>query len=367
MLIVVEPAASAAVTNALGSPYARIALSRALQAYLDGLHVLVLPPSLCQVIESDTAFSADERAASKKIRQKYAEHGGLAKQVAVFGRLIDSATQLAPVRVGLSWDIPLRWLAGQPLYETQLVAEDLNDVGVLTGAAEDSLNHRRLFAFRVRLAGVAGGGGNSHRVLNQKAIAEQRITIGFTDSDKECPAAPVGPTAAKCQAVGGPGLYDLRLTRGRSLENTLPWRLLDRIRATCNPLPSVALAQLDAVVPDAPRFANLKRGVFGHDIHRLGQAPCAGYWSSTRVALGRPQVPHCCAVGCKADAVGSCSENFVSGYGSSTVADAATWLVSSTGNTSRHRDYFSEPDAAEWRELGQWVAEYGLGMPRRRI
>lgn len=367
MLIVAEAAACAAITHALGSAYARVALGRLLQAYLDGLHVLALPPALCEVIEADAVFSADERAAAKKIRQKYAEHGGLAKQLAVFGRLIDSPTQLAPVRTGQTWDIPLRWLAGQQLHETQLVAEDLHDVKVLTGAAEDSLNHRRLFAFRVRVCGVPGGGGNSHRVLAQKAVTEQRITICFVDSDKECPTAPVGPTAAKCQAVNGSGLYDLRLTGGRSLENALPWRLLDQVRSTTTPLPSVALARLEGAAAEASRFANLKRGVFGHDIQRLSQSPCCGYWSAVRVSLGHPPVPACCAAGCAAAAVGSCTDHFVGGYGSSTVADAEAWLALSSGSTSRHIDYFGAPDAAEWRDLGKWVAEYGLGMPARRL
>ena len=183
----------------------------------------------------------------------------------------------------------------------------------------------------------------------------------------ECPAAPVGHTAAKCQAVTGSGLYDVRVTAGRSLENALPWRLLDRLRPQSTPLPSATLTQLEAATAYASRFANFKRGMFGHDIQRLGQTPCAVFWSAARIGLGRPPTPACCASGWVVAHVGSCSEHFVAGYGTSTLADAEVWLGASSGSTARHVDYISSPDAAEWQDLGKWVAEYGLGMPPRRL
>jgi hypothetical protein len=169
VLIVVDTAACAALVPAVGTPYVRIAFARLLQAYLDGLHVLAFPPPLCAAIEANSDFSADERAAAKKARQKYAEHGGLCRHVSVFGRVVDGPPALQPARAGQVWNIPLRWLANQPLHETQLVAEDLHDVNVLTAAAEDSLNNRRLFAFRVRVCAVPGGGANTSRVRAEGA------------------------------------------------------------------------------------------------------------------------------------------------------------------------------------------------------
>lgn len=367
MLIVADTAACAALVPALGASYVRVALARLLQAYLDGLHVLAFPPALCAAIEADSNFSADERAAAKKIRQKYAEHGGLSRQLSVFGRIVDGPPALQPVRAGQTWEIPLRWLAAQPLHETQLVAEDLHDVNVLKAAAQDSLNHRRLFAFRVRVCAVPGGGGNTSRAFAQKALAEQRITICFADSDKESPTGPVGTTAERCQAVTGAGLYDLQLTVGRSLENALPWQLLDLLRPHSKPVPSDILANVEAAAPGAARFANLKRGVFAHDVHRLGTSACAIFWATARTSLGRPPAPPCCPTGCTATAAGSCTEQFIAGFGASTLADAEAWFAASTGSSTRHAAYVASADAAEWNTLGSWVAEYGLGMPPRRL
>ena len=367
MLIVADASACAALVPALSAPYARIAFARLLQAYLDGLHVLAFPPTLCAAIEADDNFSVDERAAAKKVRQKYAEHGGLPRQLSVYGRLVDAPTAALPVRTGQTWDIPLRWLAAQPLHETQLVAEDLHDVNVLTAAAEDCLNHRRLFAFRVRVCAVPGGGANTARAFAQKALAEQRITICFADSDKESPAGPVGATAARCQVVTGAGLYDLNITAGRALENALPWPLLDLLRPHSSPAPSGALANLEAAAPGAARFANLKRGVFTHDVHRLGTTACATFWAAARISLGRPPMPPCCPTGCTATAAGACREQLIAGFGNSTLADAEAWFAVSTGSTTRQAAYMSSSDAAEWRALGNWVAEYGFGMPPRRL
>lgn len=370
MLIVAEIKTCPSLLASLGKRYARIAFERLLQAYLDGLHVLVFPPMLCNAIEADSTFSVDVRAAAKKIRQKYAEHGGLSEKMSVFGYLVDESAALHPMRTGQTWKIPLRWLAIKPLHETYLVAEDLHDVRVLTAAAVDYLNHQRLFAFRVRVCPTPGGGLNTARTFAQKAKDEQHLTICFADSDKDSPTGPVGSTAKKCQEVTGAGLYDVRLTAGRSLENALPWQLLDLLRRNSNPAPSVALKSVEAAAPGTVRFANLKRGMFTHDIHRLDRAKkaaCATFWTAARTSLGYPSTPACCPTVCNAPDVGSCSERFVSGFGNATLADAEKWFAESTGNTSRQSAYMSSSDAAEWIAIGGWVAEYSLGMQVRRL
>lgn len=367
MLIVADAATCAEFVSVLAKTHVRVAFSRLLQAYLDGLHVLAFPPALCAAIEADSNFSVDDRAAAKKVRQKYAEHGGLSRQLTVFGRLVDRPDASQPVLAGQTWQIPLRWLAERQLLETQLVAEDLNDVTVVTAAAEDCLNLRRLFAFRVRVCPVPGGGTNTSRSFEQKAVTEQRITICFADSDKESPAGPIGQTAAKCQAVAGAGLYDLRLTSGRSLENALPWQLLDLLRADRNPKPSVTLASVEAATPGAARFANLKRGMFSHDICRLGTSACAVFWAEARISLGCPSTPACCPTGCEAAKASECREKFIEGLDSSTLADAVAWFSAHSGSTARQAVYMSSADAAEWKNLGNWAAEYGLGMKQRRL
>ena len=367
MLIVVNQADYEAVVSNFRLDHVRLALTRLLNASMDGLHVIVFCPQLCLAIENDAGFADRERAAAKKIRQKHTELGRLNEKVTVFGRLNDVPSEVGPVRSGNVWTIPLRWLAVRSLDEVQFVAEDLNDINVLVSAAHDSLNKRRFFKFAIRLEPVAGGGANTSRSFQMKAIERQKITICLVDSDKASPSAPIGNTASKCAQVSGSGLYELRVTDGRTIENVLPWRLIDAVRANHAPRPSLALSRIEAAAPQSTRYANLKYGESWYSVSRITRPECSQFWASVRLAVGLPALPPCCGAICPAVAQQNCHEVVVPGFGGSLLKDAQTWLELNCGDSMRHRCYAESADAREWDSVGQWVADYCLGTRRNRI
>ena len=344
--------------------YIRVAFGRLLTAHLDGLHLLVAAPKICRIIESSSDFSHDDRAAAAKIRAKFVEYGSLPGNLNVFCKLVDDGT-LTPRKEGQVWLVPFRWIAENPLRETQLVAEDLRDVQVLTGAAEDFKQKNHYRAFRVRIGAVPGGGGNTHRTFAQTALTEQRIAICIADSDKECPTASLGATASACMTISGAGLFDLRVTQGRTLENALPWRLLDAIRPNKPPQPSFEMANIERAHPAASKFLNVKRGIYGHDLNRLNGTQSGQFWDATRIGLGKEI--KCCAAGCKADKLGNCSTIIAPGFGNSTLADAQAYIENTKHKTNRHEDYLPSPGAEEWLDLGRWVFEFGLSSSARRF
>ena len=364
MLLVAQPAHCSALLDEAIPAHVRLGFSRLLQAYLDGLHVLVMPPQLCSAIESSALFSEDERAAARKVRSRFAEYGALADELDIYGVLADG-TATSPARVGRVWEVPLSWIAQRPLHELQLLAEDLRDIGVLVGAAEDYLHHERFHAFRVRVAGVPGGGGNTHRVLVHLAIDAQRICLCVADSDRECPISPLGPSAAACVQIAGDGLFEVRCTQGRSMENAVPARLLDLIRPHNVPLPSALLAEVNAAKSGAGKFVNLKRGLFGHDLARLGGSACGNYWHEVCAVVGSK--PACCSGGCAAGKVGDCNYQILPGLGNATLADVSTRLIGTATDPMRRSAYLPSPESAEWTDLGRLVFEFGLGLPPRRI
>jgi hypothetical protein len=344
--------------------YVRVAFARLMQAYLDGLHVVVLHPTLCLAIEESDAFSLDERAAARRARSKYADHGGLRSLVRDHAVLVDGEDWV-PQRIGQSWQVPIRWIAARPLHATHLLAEDLRDTSVLEGAGEDYRCGGRFQAFRVRVAHVAGGGGNTHRTLQEVAIREQRPVLCVVDSDKEYPGARLGPTAQACTSVNGTGLYEVCVTGGRELENSIPWRLLDVVRDNLNPLPSNRLAALNACQPDAAMYTDLKRGYFGHDVTRLINDGTGEYWRV--VQQGLVGDPDCCPGGCTAPRVGDCRHKVVEGLGNTTLADVERHLKDTVGQPLRRARYLPSPNGNEWEHLGRRVFEAGIGLPPRRF
>lgn len=321
-------------------------------------------PTLCNVIERSDSFGVDERAAARKVRNKYAEYGGLPRHVSAYGLLTDEPA-MAPTKAGAIWRVPLRWVAARPLRETQLIGEDLHDVEVLAGAADDYLNSKQYGALRVRVGKVAGGGGNTSRVLANAAVHEQLPSLCVVDSDRECPGSPLGPTAQDCMAVTGPGLYEVVVTAGRELENAVPWRLIDQLRREQEPPPSEQLASLNRVQPRASQFVDLKRGCRGHDITRLAGSPCETFWQS--VQEGLTGVPTCCPTGCRAEVFGSCGHRLVRELGRSMLGEVESHLRATAGQHARHRAYVPSPGDADWLDLGKRVFEAGLGLSQRRI
>lgn len=363
MLLVADALRCRALLEPQVPSVARAAFERLMQAYLDGLHVVAMSPELCRVIESSADFSVDARAAACKARNKYAEHGGLRDVLSTFAVIVDAGTE--PTRVGEHWEIPLQWIAQHPLQESQLLSEDLYDVELLVGAAEDHQYRSKLFALRIRLDRLQGGGGNAWRVL-ENSISASRHVLCIVDSDRECPGGPIGPTAANVLRVTGRSLYETRVTDGRELENVIPWKLLDERFPTARPAPSEFLAKLAAAHAEAPKFADLKRGCFGHDVTRLRGSQCGQFWFEIGESV-RDQRRVCCATECAAANVGDCRDRLTVGLGNLALRTVAQWLKGTSLQPTRHASYLPSPGDTEWRTLGKKVFEFGLGMPPRRI
>lgn len=335
-----------------------------LQAHLDGVHLVTLPPEVCRRIEDWTAFSEDERAAARKIRIKHPEHGALRRNLQTYSKVVDSGVTL-PHWTGTCWQVPFQWIAERSLKETQLLAEDLYDIEVLKGAANDYQWTNNLRAFRVRCYELAGGGGNCHRVLTQHAIERQGIVLCNVDSDREGPDSELGETAQKCIDVSGDGLYQVYTTMGRELENMLPWRLIDLVRDKVVPLPSAQLAWLSRIDERAACFSDLKRGMFGFDLIRLTGTTAGAYWLP--IARKIRDTPNCCAKPCAAPKVGDCRDRLTAGFGNATLRDVSVHLKDTSLNPSRHQAYSPSPGIVEWQAIGRQVFEFCLGAESRRI
>jgi hypothetical protein len=355
------------VTAGLQTPLpvaTRVALSRLLQAHLDGHHLVVCHPRACRVIEQSPDFSIDERAAAARIRARFAEHGRLREVVGVHAEVVDWAIG-EPQRVGQTWQLSTHWIAAEPLSATSLIAEDLNDISVLEGAAFDFRNRCRLFGLATKMTAAPGGGGNTSRVLDRIAVHEQRIALCIVDSDRECDGSKLGPTAQSCIEVDGPGVYEVKVTAGRSLENSLPWRLIDLVRQAAPLAPSVLLATLNAAREGSAKWANLKRGKRRFDIPRAKCEECIA--SLELLAEAMNITSDCCPTGCAASEFGACGKVIYQGYGGATLGDVGTFLKSSEGNTVRHERYLPSPGDEDWQDLGRLVFAYGLATMSRRI
>ena len=337
----------------------RTAISRILQAYIDGLHVVVIEPKLCRRVEADSHFSFDQRAAAKRARSRFADHSGLVEQVSVFARVVENDLQSPEIREG-HWDVPLSWIVQRALSQVVLLAEDLTDTRVLKSAAEDYQRAGRHEGFKIRIEERAGGGGNTARVFEDEALVHQRITLCYVDSDRECPGGPLGETARRVGEIDGQGMFDRVISKGRALENSIPWRLLDTVGSRRGLIPSAQLARVDGVKPSASQFLNTKRGCFGHDITRLGASRCGDYWQEVRIGLNCMVL--CCIGSCLAERVGECESCVSPGLGTGLLADVRDWLFERSNDRKRHERYLDSVRADDWMEIGRWVFESGLGL-----
>jgi len=359
MLFVVQECAIDALRA--GQPHAPIAFSRLLSNHADGHHVVLMDPKSCRAIEEDPGFSADDKATARNIRNRYADYGALPDLLASHVRVFGSGG--APAKNGSVWDVPLRWISQNPLREALLHGEDLYDIAVFEAAAEDFLAEHRLHSFRVRAQAQPGGGGNTHRVLAQNAVVRQLISVCVVDSDRLSPSSGIGATAVPCLAVTGPGLYQVEVTDGRSLENSLPWRLIDIVKPTKVPLPSKELAVFQAAVPDAPRFLNFKKGINGYDMSRLTGGDAA-YWAGAAAKISGAS--SCCNPTCQAKDQPTCGYKPWSGFGGSLLGEAGQWLADSKG-PKRYLRYLPSPNDQDWRRIGAIVGAFSIGAGARRI
>lgn len=362
LFVLSEQAAALAAQNPIPRLF-QIALSRLLDAYADGQHVVLIDRQTCRLIEASGAFSAEQIAAAQKIRNRFADYGSLPTRLQKYCSVTSSGTQ--PSQAPHGWDVPLHWVASNPMGRSCLICEDLHDTHVFISAAEDFLVQQGLRAFELRAEPVAGGGGNTHRVLQQVAITDQRLSVCVVDSDRKAPAEGPGPTAAPCAAVNTPGVYAVVLTNTRMIENSIPWRLIDRARATRAPLPSDELASMEQEHPRTSEFLNFKKGVCGFEISQMTPNSTKAFWQAAAAALVGP--PTCCPAGtCNAAQESACKYRIHRGYGGTLLADVAAWLLANPGQ-QRGRQYLPSPNGGDWSAIGATVAAFAVGLAPRRI
>lgn len=341
------------------APHVISALQRLLSSHWDGDHVVLLPRDVCESIESSSRFSEAHRNCAKKIRNRYADLGGLPSVLSLYASITDVGA--VPQLRAHGWEVPLHWIASRPLQKASLICEDLYDISILENAAADHLYKSSLRSFSVKISHDPGGGGNSHRLLEKKAISDQIITVCVVDSDKPSPLGPLGATAQKCVGVAGDGLFELCITNGRSLENALPWRLVDVVYGG-NPPPSTTLRQMELSYRHSTAYLFFKSGFRGFEITKL-LPPCSVFWRAAIVS--HAGAPTCCPAVCNAANATLCTYIFHAGFGRTLLGNVARWLESNY-LPNRLTAYDPSENDVEWKLLGSKVASYGLGMPPTR-
>lgn len=363
MLFVLSDSAAALAAQKPLPRVFEVAMARLLEAYADGQHVVLIDRETCKLIERLGVFSAEQVGAAQRIRNRFADYGSLPSKLAKYCIVTNTGAQ--PVQAAYGWDVPLHWLANNPLVRSCLLCEDLHDTAVFIAAGEDSLMREGLHAFELRADPVSGGGGNTHRVLQQVAINDQRLCVCVVDSDKKAPTEGPGATATPCAAVSAPGLYLVMLTDSRMIENAIPWRLIDKVRSSRVPLPSTELTSADQKYAQTSQYLNLKRGICGFEISQLTPNTSKAFWQSAAACLSGP--PTCCPNGaCTAAQESACKYRVHRGYGGSLMSDVAAWL-SANRNPLRSRQYLPSPNDADWKFIGATVAALTLGLGKRRI
>lgn len=359
LFLVSESAAEKLRLNPLPAFVVR-AFSRLLGSVVDGMHVVLIDPGTARVIEQLPDFSTVDKAAAKYIRNRYADYGSLPSKLSRYARVVGEGD--TPQREGMTWVIPLRWIAETSLSQTRCIGEDLNDTMTLAAAAEDYLEQTGLRAFRANPHPVHGGGGRTPDVFRHEAIEARHICVCVGDSDRTYPGGPTGPVADSCASVTGDGIYELALTSGRSIENSLPWRLVDLVRPSEAQRPSARMVVLNDVDPGCPQFLELKVGLKGFHVRTPG--PSSRYWLGIAAAVGASA--NCCPGSCAAESSSVCQHWILRGYGSGLLADAAEWLTARTGHRKRYASYLPSPNGSDWQRLGALLGEYSLaGMPQR--
>lgn len=331
-------------------------LTNLLQSHADGRHIAVIHPSICRILEDCNRLSEEQRAIAKKIRIKYPELAVLSNILRTYARLCATGTE--PELNSNVWEIPFDWLAANNLNEVNLVCEDLYDCDICKEAAADFLNSNGLNSLRLKLDPTPGGGGNTHRVLERKAITEQRISICVVDSDKTSPGDVIKPasTAGKCMTVSGPGIFELLISDGREIENHIPSRLLDKVHANWEGnIPSNSCIILNQRHPGITLFCDLKSGIRKWDIDSMSGTNRI-FWEAAQQALGIAQA--CCTTECNKKNSGDCATTILQPIGRSLLRLAGEHLRATSNNPKRHTEYLPSPNDSFWKAMGSAVASY---------
>lgn len=336
-------------------------ITNLLQSYADSRHVVVALPSICRILEACPRLSEEHRGVAKKMRQKYSEFSELKNILPVYAEL--SFVGVSPIRVAEVWRLPMDWIANHGLSEALLICEDLYDCELSHEAARDFLDLSSLTKLSLALDHTPGGGGNTHRVLKSKAVDGQRVSVCVVDSDRSNPSmgAALGNTASLCQQVTGAGLYELQISSGRELENHIPIRLVDKVRALWNGVtPSEAYATFGQQCPGLMMFTDLKSGVKMRDVDYMTGTERT-FWDGAV-----PDLPHCaircCPSPCAAPKSGDCRQTIVPPMGRTLLKDVNEHLKNGPTRyvPKRYRDYLPSPNDTFWTDLGAIVAAYGI-------
>lgn len=337
-------------------------LTNLVQSHANGQHIVVAPPVICRVLETCPRLSEEHRTTAAKMRARFSELAGLKNILAVYGELTFAPG--SPSFQNGVWAIPVDWIAQHGIEATNLICEDLYDCALTEQAAQDFLNNSDLFKLKLTLDHINGGGNNTHRVLTDRALRRQKVSLCVVDSDRAEPsnAAQFGITAQNCQAVLGAGLYELVCTQGRELENHIPSRLVDRLRPLWQGhVPSTTYVNLERDAPGVSLYADLKSGMKKYDLRGMtGQQ--MQFWTVAATALTHCN-HQCCGAQCTAQNSGGCRCTIVDPLGRTLLRDAKDFLTNiDNQDIKRHQRYLPSPNDSFWKSMGQTVAAYGIGV-----
>jgi hypothetical protein len=365
MLIIVPEDIESSVKKLCDSePVERLrGLTKLLHAHADGLHVVVIPPAICRIIEGCTRLSEEQRGVAKKIRSKFSELSQLQSILPTYGQI--SIKSNPPAFSSGVWDVPLDWIARHGLSQTHLVCEDLYDCQISHEAARDFLHANNLARLELSLDHTSGGGVNTHRIFKAEAIDAQKICLCVVDSDKSNPSADaaLGQTAQACLGISGNGIYELMISAGRELENELPVRLVDKLRNSWHgDRPSVNHAAFNAIHPNVWSFADLKTGLRRREIESM-KGHDKAHWQVCANTL-----PHsksaCCPAGCAIRKEDICKQIVIEPLGRTLLKEAVGYLKDDSRifSPKRFSEYIPSPNDAFWKDLGRRVAAYGVSI-----
>lgn len=372
MLIIIDKRFKDDIANicAIGPIPTLRGITNLLQSHADGQHIVVASPEICRILEDSPRLSEEQRATAKKIRTRFSELAGLKNVLSIYAE-ISVAGHLPKKNKGI-WTLPLDWVAMNKIDATNLICEDLYDCELIREAGVDYLYSNELHKLALALEYAPGGGGNTHRTFQYRAVQGQKVSLCVVDSDRTNPdpSAPYGPTANACTQVSGDGVYELLITEGRELENHIPLRLIDQIftKKWHGATPSAASTTLEAQHAGISLYADLKAGVRKFDVDTMtGSAQV--YWRTAMASL-----PHCttqcCSSNCTTETSGACKQIIVEPLGRKLLKLAGAYLRSPgrAGTNRRQLQYLPSPNDDFWKTVGMTVAAYGICVkPSRGI
>lgn len=173
--------------------------------------------------------------------------------------------------------------------ETVVLGENIDDAYLGVAMADVFRVSEGLSTVAMRFR-PDGGGGSTTATSFRQYRDDPRLCICVVDSDRRCPTARLGNTAAMVideMDVDKPWAIVVS-NRYRSAENALSTRM---IQAAVSNAPELlakipAIEELDRVAPEIRNYCDLKNGTRLKDVFALPADPCGRYWENRLGALG---------------------------------------------------------------------------------